>query len=272
MQLSDISLVNPWYLLNNPDGTGAASGEWHPGGRTATLNFLVYWSDLESFLSQCAGYPTSYGAGGGASIVQQIPLTYPYNRMLYAQRITHRACTVDAQKTPISNANPFTKAMVTVEFGSFPYPLGDGSSPFMQISAKGSTEFMTLPGVAFSFAGTGEKIEQDVGRIVGVQAFSITRFQLPDFDQWLGVSLPLLGSVNADTVTISKSTFAPGCLLFPTQDLSSQTNVLGSPQVQASFDVVFRTVNWNAGMRSDGVYDTLVPAPYPTNPLAPLFQ
>ena len=271
MLLSQISVPNGWVMLDNSDTTGGASGEWLPGSRTATLNFLVYWSDLESFLQQCAGYPVIYGVGGGASITQQIPLIYPFNSKLYAQRITHRSVTTNNQLTAINNANPYTKALVTVEFGSFPYQLGTGSTPWLEIDCEGSADFITLPGVAFQFSN-GEKVEQDVGRIVGQKAFRVTRYQIPDFDQWLAVSDPAMGCVNSDTVTISKTSYAPGYLLFPTQSIRSETNVLGSPMTQASITLVHRSVPWNQAMRSDGTFDTLSPAPYPTGPLSPLLN
>jgi hypothetical protein len=271
MLLSQIQSQYPILLLNNPDGTGASSGEWTIGKRTATLNFLCYFSDLESFLQQIAGYPVEYGVGAGASITQQIPLIYPWNNKMYAQRVTHRAATVDAKLTTIGIATPFTKAMVTVEFGSFPFAVGDGSTPWIQIEAKGSTEFATLPGVAFAF-GTGEKLEQDVGVIIGRQDFNVTRYQIPSFDQWLAASNYMMGFVNSDTVTISATTFAPGYLLFPTQSISQQTNVLGAPMAQASVTLAYRTKPWNYAMRSDGVWAVLIPTPYPTCPLSPLFQ
>ena len=273
MQLSAISVPKGWRLLNNPNGTGAASGEWTMGGGTRSLRFCVAFSDVESFCQQVAGVPTIYGAGGGASIVNQSPLVYPFNPKLYAQRITMAAASTNPlDPSGINLVNPFTWAVVTVEFATFPYQPGDGSTPWLKVDVKGSTEFLTLPGVAFSFAGTGEKVEQDVGRIIGLQTYQITRYQIPSIDQWLAVANSCLGCTNSDTVTLGKTTVAPGYLLFPTQDVTAQTNALGNPMCEGSLSLVYRTVQWNQAMRSDGVFDTLTPAPYPTAALSALLN
>jgi hypothetical protein len=271
MLLSQITSQYPILFLNNPDGTGAATGEWTIGRRTATLSFLCYWSDLEGFLQQIAGYPIEYGVGHGASIVQQVPLIYPFNSKLYAQRISHRAATCSNILTPITLANPYSKAMVTVEFGTFPFQISDGSTPWLNIQSKGSTEFVTIPGVPFTFSD-GSKPEKDLGKIMGMQTFTIQRFQIPSFDQWLQSSYSLMGQVNSDTVTISQTPIAPGYLFFPTQDISSQTNVLGSPQSTATIQLVYRSKPWNQAMRADGTWDTLTPNVYDTTALSGLLQ
>ena len=267
MLLSQITV--PWKLLNNPDGTGAASGEWRMGGRTAALNFEVAWSALESFCQQIAGVPTAYGVGLGAKVVQQVPLVYPFNPKLYAQRIAYRAAAMDPGVTV---ARPFGTAMVTVEFGSFPFDPGTGSTPWLDIKVKGSINFVTLPGVAFSFSGNGERIEQDVGRIVGQLAFSVTRLQIPDFDLWMATIVPLGGCVNSVPLTISRTALAAGTVLFPTLDLDESTTVLGSPQSQSTIELLWRSVPGNQAMRADGTIDSLVPAPYPTADLSPLLN
>jgi len=266
MQLADIVTQHPIQLLNNPDGTGACGGEWKMGGRTTFINFKVAWEDLESFMQQVAGVPVIYGSGSGATITQQVPLIYPWNPKLYAQGMSFSAATSD---TLVTLARPFASAVVRVEFGTFPYQLGDGSKPWVSIRASGSSDMITLPGIPFSFS-TGEKIEQDIGRIVGMVAFEITRYQVPDFDQWVAVATPLLGCVNSAPFTVSKTTFAAGSMLFPTFGLDSQTSFLGTPQNQVSIPVIYRALNWNYGMRSDGVYDAITPSPYPVADLSPL--
>ena len=266
MTLNDITV--PWTFLNNPDGTGAAGGEFHPGGRTEYLNFFVAYENLESFCTQVAGSPTSFGTGTGAIITQQVPLAHPRVPKLYATKITHRAATSDEF---VTTNRPFAGCQVTVEFKAFEYDLGDGSTPWIRIRAQGSSDMITLPGVPFAF-GTGEKIEQDVGVVVGQVAFEITKFQVPDFDQWCSVAVPLMGKVNSTALTISKTTFAAGCVFFPTFSLDSQTNVLGSPQTQVSFPLVFRQLQWNYAMRSDGVYAEVLPNPYATTDLSVLLK
>jgi hypothetical protein len=266
VQLSDITV--PFTLLNNPDGTGAAGGEWHVGGRTEYMSFFVKYEDLEEFCSQVAGVPTSFGTGTGAIITQQVPLQHPRVKRLYACQIEHKEATSDEF---VTTSRPFAACQVTVTFKAFEYDPGNGDTPWIKIQAQGSSDMITLPGVPFAFS-TGEKIEQDIGRIVGQVAFQLTRFQIPDFDQWCSVAIPLMGYVNSSALTISKTTFAAGLVLFPTFDLSSQTNFLGSPQTQVTFPIVYRTLNWNYGMRSDGVYDAITPSPYPTADLSALLK
>jgi hypothetical protein len=271
MLLSQISVPNGWKILNNPDGTGACSGVWTQGSTSRTLRFLVYFSDVESFCAQVAGVPQQFGTGPLSLVTQQSPLVYPWNSKLYAQGIAFDAATVDQHLTTINDANPFTKAVVTVTFASFPYNVGDGSSPWLQVNVKGSTEFLTIPGMAYAFS-SGEKIEQDIGRLIGLQTYSITRYQIPSLDAWLALANPLLGYVNSDVVLVGATPHAPGTILFPTQDCSSQATITGSPQSEATFQLSYRSIGWNSGVRSDGMVDTITPTPYPTTALSGLLR
>ncbi len=149
---------------------------------------------------------------------------------------------------------------MTVEFATFPYQQGDGSTPWLKVDVKGSTEFLTLPGVAFAFA-SGEKIEQDVGRIIGLQTYQITRYRIPSIDQWLAVAIP---ASAASTRTPSSSARRPcsrGICSSPPRTSRARPTALGGPMCEGSINLVYRSVKWNQGMRSDGNFDDITRRP-----------
>lgn len=261
--LSD--LTTPFTLLNNPDSTGGFGGSVDTGGSTRSLNFLVKFDKLEAFLKEIAGLPVLFGSGTTGTIERALPLQYPWNPYLYAARMSLRGAGSDSE---VSSDRPWTYAIVTVEFTTLDFDPKNSDQPYLSVRVHGSSSFITLPGVAFSFAGNGEKIEQDVGKLCGEKTIEVTKYAIPDLDQFQAVCDPILGKVNSATVTIGKTAYAAGYLLFSTYSADSEQNVLGTPKYRASLMYSYRAIKWNQAMRSDGTYDDLSPAPYTTGDIS----
>ena len=264
--LADIASQVSFTFLDNPDGTGAFGGSVAPDSSSRVFNLKCKFEDHEKLIKLLAGYPVTYGQGTGATVSRNLPCQYPWNPNLWCQRIGIKAAGLDGG---VSLTRPYTSVILTCEFTTLPYDPKDTNTPFTSIQVKGSGSYITWPNAQYSFS-SGEKIDADVGVPISELTFEIAKFNIPDFDNFLATVLPLTNKVNSDTVTISKTTFAAGYLLFPTFDLTIQQSALGTPQYSAVIPLQWRSVKWNQGLRSDGTYDTITPAPFGTAALAGL--
>lgn len=247
-------------LLNNPSGNGGHFGAWDTNGRKATCNFKVPLEDLEATLQVISGAPQVFGSGSTATYTRSLGLQYRYFTPLYASRLSYRFEGLDELVTV---NRPNTSVIITTEFEPPTFDPGS-SQPFITVQTRGSVEFWTLPNFAFSFTGNSEKVDQDVGIQVGKLEIQITLHQVPDIDAQIAKLLPLMGKVNSTATTIGKTSYTAGFLMFPTFDAQLVFGSLGDRQAEFSFSVLYRTVEWNKQMRSDGTFDTLSPAPYST--------
>lgn len=263
--LTELSV--PFKLLNRATGNGPYTGRIDSGDRRDRLRIAVAWEDFETTLKEIIGRREVTGSGSGAQFSALVPIGHPWVKGLYATSIDYEAVGADDQ---VSLRRPWPRMILTIEFGPLGFDPDASDQPYVRMRPKGTSSFMTLPGSAFTFAGNGERLDQDVGRLVGQVAYEIERIQVPSLDQWIAVAEPLLGRVNSDTVRIRGRTFSAGYLLFPTFDAEFQLFVLGAENFSVSFPLIYRTVPWNQAMRSDGTYDTLSPTPYPTAALSPL--
>jgi len=254
-------------LLNNPEGNGVYQGEVDERGRRHILSWKVPWEDHNEFLETAGGTPVVFSGSGGSSVTVIVPLKFPYADNMYAKRITYRGEGADALVTA---DRPFPWVIVNVEFATFDYAV-ESASPFITVRYRGTSYFATIPNVPFVFAGNGEKLGQDVGRIVGEVAIEVTRHRIPDVTATLGILVPLMGKVSSSDVAVDGVTYPAGTLLFPTFDGEKQIITLGGSRDQLSYPVIYKTIPWNRAMRKDGTLDTLVPAPYETADLNPLF-
>lgn len=257
----------PFKLLNRADGNGPYTFSARPGQREDRIRIAVAWEHVETALEQIQGKRETTGAGSGATTTAQIPIRHPWNSKLYAIAVDGEAVGADREVTV---DRPWPTVILTITFGYLGFDPQAGEQPYIQVRRRASSSFVTLPGSAFTFVGNGERLDQDVGRLVGQLAYEITKFQVPDIDQFMDVAEPLMGCVNSDSVRLGKRTIAAGHLLFPTMDSDTGITVGGVRSDQLTFPLVYRTVKWNQAMRSDGTIDTLSPTPYPTAALSAL--
>ena len=263
--LNDITVS--YTLLNDPRGT--FRGKLDAQGREDSLSFLIQFSDLNSFLEQIKGKPTSYGSGSSATVTRTEPLRYPFKDDLYAISANYRAVGSDNN---VSTARPWAEVVVDVTFGALQWFPSDPSQPYLMRRYRGASRFVTIPGTAYVFSN-GERREQDIGRRIGGHTIEVTRLELPSLDNFLAVAEPLEGSINSDTITLGNRTYAAGYLLFETFSADFQANGLGSNKAQATIVLQYSALPWNYDIRtSDGVVDYLTPSIYTPAALSTLFR
>lgn len=253
-------------LLNNPQGNGVYQGDIDEKGRRHVLSWKVPWEDHNDFLETAGGTPVVF-TSGGSSVTVMVPLKFPYADNMYAKRITYRG---EGSDKLVDDARLYPWVIVTVEFGTFDYAV-ESATPFLTIRYRASASFATIPNVPFRF-GTGEKLGQDVGVLVGEYAIEVTRHRVADLGSLIAILKPLVGMVSSTSITIDGVTYAAGTLHFPTFEGTEQTFVLGNSQQELSYAVLYRSIPWNSALRSDGVVDVLIPAPYPTADMTSLFS
>ena len=251
-------------LLTNAEGPGGKRGHGDPSGRTETLVFKVDWTDYENFLGYILGGPQSFGTGSAAKIVRQIPMVYPYNPRLYA--VAFDSAASNANKTPslrtMGQSTPYASQVVTITFGTLPFIPDATGQPYIGVRTRGGFEVRTIPGLGLAFS-SGEKIDQDFGRLVGTKTIEVVRYQIPDLDAWIAVADPLMGYVNSAGLAIRSTTYAAGTVLFVSYDSDEQKTSLGIVQQQITLQFLYNSIPWNSAIRSDGVIDTYTPAVIP---------
>ena len=263
-----------FQLLTDADGPGQHSGQWDYGGeRRETLTFKADFDLHESLLALIAGTPQSYGTGSGTKITRSVPMVYPYNPRLYAIGASWRGSNANADPTKriCSRTRPYASRIYTVTFGTLPFIPEVSDQPFQSYEASGGFEVRTIPGMNLTFSNT-EKIDQDMGRIVGTEQIRITLFQIPDIDAFKAVADPLKGTINASALLIRKTLHAAGTVLFVSYDSREVKLVSGQINHEVTLNFLECNVPWNSAIRSDGVVDTYTPATYPTADLSPLFK
>lgn len=262
--INDITVS--YTLLNDPRGT--FRGKLDASGREDTLSFLIQFSDLNTFLEQIKGKPTSYGSGSSATITRTEPLRYPFKNDLYAISANYRAVGSD---NDVSTSRPWAECVVDVTFGALQWFPSDPSQPYLMRRYRGASRFITIPGTAYVFSN-GERREQDIGRRIGGHTIEVTRLELPSLDNFLAVAEPLEGAVNSDVITLGNRTYAAGYLMFETFSADFQANGLGSNKASATIVLQYSALPWNYDIRtSDGVVDYLTPNIYTPSALTPLF-
>lgn len=272
VKLTDVLLQVPFTLLNNPDGTGAYSGDVGPESSSRTLSIKCRFEDHEKLIRLLYGLPVQVGTGAGATVTRALPVVSPWNPNLYVVGISIRAAGSDN----LTNfTRPWTSVVLTIKFGTLTFDPKNSDQPYLSINIRGGGSFITHPNTQYSFS-TGEKIDADVGVWVAEKTYMIRRFQLPSFDAFESLAGPLVGKVNSDTVTIKTvpgstgTAITAGYLLFETYDLDLSLNVLGTPQFTATVPLRWRALPWNSGLDSTGTPQTITPAPYQTAALSGL--
>src|SRR6185503_16524492 len=102
------------------------------------------------------------------------PLIHPVYPAMLAQRFDVEAKGYDASRDKGSLIIPYAKAVITVQFGTVPYPLTGNveDQAFMKLSVKHGNETYTIPNTAYILSGI--PLQQDVGIQVGTTAISLT--------------------------------------------------------------------------------------------------
>lgn len=265
--LDDISVG--WSFLNNPDGNGGYSFDVTEEGRTDVIAFKVAFNDLETFVNEVKGYPVSYGSSTSGTITRNVPMQHPWNKKLYAVRISGEG--LGAENSP-TRSKPYPYALVRVTFGTLTWEPEDPSTPFLDIEIQGGGNYITLPGVPFTYATSGKPLEQDFGKMVGELAFSVTRYDVPDLDRFQAIANPLKTMVNSAALTIGNTTYAAETVLFPTYSASRQNTGLGQRKHKVTLQLIQRDLNWNKVLAPSGSYDYLTPKPYDQGDLSVLFS
>jgi len=264
--LNDITVS--YAILSDPR-QGTFRGKFDQSGREDTLTFQIDFDDLDTFLEQIGGKPTSYGSGSSGTITRTEPLRHPYtSKALYAVSANYRA--VGTPDAP-SASSPWGAVNVDVTFSALNWFPGDPSQPYLIRRIRGASRFVTVPGTAYTFATTSNKKEQDVGIRVGAHVIEITRLDMPSLDNFLAVAEPLEGCVNSDTITLGTRTYSAGYLLFETFNADFTANGLGSNKAQASLMLHYSQCPWNSDYDYDGVIRALSPNIYTPAALSPLF-
>lgn len=264
--LNDITVS---YDIMADPRQGTFRGKLDAQGREDTLTFRVAFSDLNTFLEQIKGKPTSYGSGSSATITRTEPLRNPFKSDLYAISANYRAMGSD---DTVSTSRPWGDVFVDVTFGALQWFPSDPSQPYLLRRYRGASRMITIPGTAYVFSN-GERREQDIGRRIGGHTIEVTRLELPSLDNFLAVAEPLEGAINSDTITLGSRTYAPGYLLYETFSADFQANGLGSNKAQATIVLQYSALPWNYDIRtSDGVVDYLTPSIYTASALTPLFS
>lgn len=275
--LNDLLAAFPhptFQVLMDADGPGASGGSWsYQGERTETLQMKADWSLHEQLLAKIAGEPQSFGTGSGTKITRVVPMQYPWNPRLYATQCTWRNsnANADASKRQCSNTQPFASRIYTVTFGTLPFIPEASDQPFQSLECQSGFEVRTIPGMGLTFSNT-EKIDQDMGRIVGNEQIRITLFQLPSLDAFIGVSRALKGCINNAALQIRKTLYPAYTLLFLGYDSREVKLATGGLNYEVSLNFLECNVPFNSAIRSDGVVDTYTPATYPTADLSPLLK
>lgn len=267
MTLNDITV--PFEIMADPR-SGTFRGKMDSSGREDTLTFQVAFSDLNTFLKDIKGKPTGYGDGESATITRTEPLKYPYSDGMYAISATYRAVGSDDN---VSRSRPWADCFVDVTFGALQWFPNDPSQPFVSARIRGATRIMTQPGVKYTFAGTGERREQDIGFRVAGHTVEAQVHDIPNLSAFTAKAIPLEGSVNNAALTVDGITYQAGYLLFETFAAQWVANGLGARKAEASIVLQYSSLPWNYDIRvADNVVDALVPAIYPAADLSVLFR
>lgn len=275
--LNDLITAFPhptFQLLTDADGPGTSGGSWnYQGERTETLQFKADWSLHEQLLAKIAGEAQSFGTGSGTTIQRVVPMVYPWNPRLYAIACTWRNsnANADAAKRQCSNTAPFASRVYTVTFGTLPFIPEASDQPFQSIECQSGFEVRTIPGMSLTFSG-GEKIDQDMGRIVGNEQIRITLFQIRDLDAFKAVARPLKGYINSVPLLIRKTLYPASTLLFIGYDTREVRTSLGSLNYEVGLNFLECNVPFNSAVTSAGAVETYTPQTYPTADLSPLLK
>lgn len=170
-------------------------------GPVATKAYLVpNWFDRFTVANALMGL-TTYG-GGTVGFMQ--PNRYPESSNMTSMSLSIRGA---GTYTPGAKQGQFTSAVITVTYGVRPYgtlpsddPNGannfDPAAPLIYATQaiKRGAQFITIPRSKLKTAG-GNTLDQDVGRLVGVNTLSLTLHYLPFL---VGASVrSLIGKMNS---------------------------------------------------------------------------
>ena len=253
----------PYKLLNKATDNGKYTFSITNDGRTEQLVFLVAFENRGAFIDFVAGYSTS----AGGVVTRNQPLQDPFTTYLYAVQIDGEGIGAD---NLVGLNRPWSHIKFTITFGTLVWD-PNGATPYYSVRYRASTSTITVPGAKLAFSN-GEYIDHDYGVLVGQFAIEITKYQVPAIGDFVNTYAPLSGQVNSDTVTIQGYNYSPGHLMLPTVDAESQVNSLGAPQNQATVALIYRSIPWNSGIRSDGMVDSITPAPYQVTAFSPAFS
>ena len=221
------------------------------GVATATMTFSCDYADLQQFLNVVCGLPVQIGTGG-VSILRIVPLIHPVYPAMLAQRFDVEAKGYNAAKDTGSLLIPYLKAVITVQFGTVPYPLQGTveDQAFMKLSVKHSAETYTIPNTAYILSGV--PLQQDVGITVGTTAISLTLYQCPSrSDQLLG---PYQGYIN----NAEFLGYEAGCVRFDGAEQDMELSMNGNLTYTKSMNFTYRRIGWNYALNHVGEWDTPV--------------
>lgn len=160
----------------------------------AVARFYMPWGTRKAFQRVVAGLPQQFSAGG-TSYTRNVPLQFFDEDNCYAYDLE---ITGDGPSSLPSNGYgiQYTWAIATVKFRTPPWRI-DGPTPLCQRSAETSADMVTRPGTAYKFPSDSLLLPHPVAVRIATTEFTITFFQLTDYNDTLYESLA--GKVNSAT-------------------------------------------------------------------------
>lgn len=245
-------------------------GTLDENGLVHECSWKVGIEDLPAFLNYAWGWTTTTTTTNGTTTTTSTRgprLGSPYFPGTVATGVSFEGVGADG---PINPARPFSHARVAVRFGWLPFGT-DGSQPYVDVRWRGKSTLATIPNARTQFSN-GEMLDFDSGVWLGSVSVEVTLHQLVNWQTSLAILMGLMGKVSSDAVTLDGFACSAGTLMMPTFDAAKSVASMGSPQQTLTIPLEYRSLPWNQAIRSDGVADTVSPAPYVTGAFTPLLS
>ena len=232
----------PFALLRDP----APIYRGDPGGRVATMHFLVALNDVTAFVHHIIGTRETIAYLGG-TMERVIPLVYPDDPEMFLVSYQPEYFGTPGGSGTSVYSSMFSHARVACEFATLSFGV-QGDSPYWSLSTDFAVAVETIPGSAFVFPSDGSRLSGDAGTSVGVVSYVLTVYQSATTFGYTAASL--VGKVNS----VAFDDFPIGTLWL--KGLRSQlSRGMFSQSLVKSYDIQFRARPWNEVMRGDGAWE-----------------
>lgn len=230
-----------WDILRDPRPTYRGD----PGGRVATVHFLVALADAPAFVQHIIGTVETIPYSGG-SISRVVPLVYPDDPQMFLVSYEVEYFGTPGGSGSSVFSSQFSHARVACEFATLPFGVA-GDSPYWSLEADFGVAVETIPGSAFRFADNS-RLSGEAGNQVGVVSYALTVFQSAQPFGYAAASL--VGKVNS----VAFDDFPPGTLWLKGLR-SQQSRGMFSTSLVKGYNLQFRERPWREVMRPDGAWE-----------------
>lgn len=274
--MSEVSALPPSAEpLANPLGNGAFTSRRDATTREDQLSWIVRFAELGAFYAACFDTEETIEVAPGpppTTITRPVPLKHPFAPDIYALEANARALTAsDIYNESDIWSDFYEFCVVTVKFGVLPYSFA-GDSPYISVRYSGRSTGITLPNHVYHRAGGTERTTQDIVVPCFQQEFVITRHEVTNLNEELGILKPLAGMCNATAITVDGQSYAQHTLHFPEFNAELAISFGGSRKASISYPVRWRPrPTWQQVQWSDGSIADLDPLPLVAGNIGPLF-